>query len=52
VTLGARELPRHEFLRQVADLVDQPSLPSRWQLDADLPDRVAAAATPGGHTDR
>ena len=50
VTLGARELPRHEFLRQVADLVDQPSLPSRWQLDADLPDRVADSGRSTGDT--
>jgi leucyl/phenylalanyl-tRNA--protein transferase len=50
LTLGAVELPRREFLRQVAALVDQAGLPGPWQLDPDLPDRVAEPAAPGGHT--
>jgi leucyl/phenylalanyl-tRNA---protein transferase len=52
LTLGAVELPRREFLRQVAALVDQPALPGPWQLDPDLPDRVAEPAAPAGHTRR
>ncbi len=32
-SLGAREIPRHEFLTRVAELVEQPALPSRWTLD-------------------
>jgi leucyl/phenylalanyl-tRNA--protein transferase len=40
VSLGAREMPRREFLRQVAELVDRPPLPGPWRLDADLTDQV------------
>lgn len=50
VTLGAVEIRRRDFLRQVADLVDRPPIPSPWRLDADLPDRVADPAPPAGHT--
>jgi leucyl/phenylalanyl-tRNA--protein transferase len=48
VTLGAVELRRREFLRQLADLVDQPAIPSPWRLDSDLPDWVVGslAASP------
>jgi leucyl/phenylalanyl-tRNA--protein transferase len=52
MTLGAVEVRRREFLRQVADLVDQPPIPGPWRLDADLPDRVAEPAPPAGHTDK
>lgn len=36
VSLGAVELPRHEFLRRIAELVDRPAVPGPWRLDADL----------------
>jgi len=35
-SLGARDLPRAEFLRQVHRLVRLPGVPSPWTLDADL----------------
>ncbi|MBI4886576.1 MAG: leucyl/phenylalanyl-tRNA--protein transferase [Acidobacteria bacterium] len=35
-SLGAREIPRTEFLRHVERLVTQPPVPSPWTLDADL----------------
>ena len=35
-SLGAREIPRAEFLGAVSRLVQQPSVPSPWVLDADL----------------
>jgi len=35
-SLGAREIPRAEFLRLVRQLVQQPSRPSPWRLDQDL----------------
>ena len=47
VSLGARELPRREFLRRIAGLVDLPAIPSPWRLDPDLPDRVAERRPPG-----
>jgi leucyl/phenylalanyl-tRNA--protein transferase len=37
-SLGAREIPRTEFLRHVERLVRQPSVPAPWVLDTDLPD--------------
>jgi len=40
VSLGAVELPRREFLRQVAALVDLPGPPTPWHLDPDLSDRL------------
>ena len=52
VSLGAVEVRRRDFLRRVAQLVEQPPLPSPWRLDADLPDRVAELAPPGAHTDQ
>jgi leucyl/phenylalanyl-tRNA--protein transferase len=41
LTLGAVELRRRDFLRQIAQLVDQPPIPSPWRFDPDLPDRLA-----------
>jgi leucyl/phenylalanyl-tRNA--protein transferase len=35
-SLGAREVPRSEFLRQMRQLVSQRSLPSPWRLDENL----------------
>jgi leucyl/phenylalanyl-tRNA--protein transferase len=35
-SLGAREIPRAAFLRQLRPLVRQPSVPSPWRFDADL----------------
>ena len=35
-SLGAREIPRVDFLRQVSELVRRPAIPSPWQLDPDL----------------
>ena len=37
-SLGAREIPRAEFVRHVERLVRGPELPSPWVLDPDLPD--------------
>ena len=37
-SLGAREVPRTEFVRHVARLTAQPAVPSPWKLDGDLPD--------------
>ncbi len=36
VSLGARELPRRDFLRQIAGLVDLPASTGPWRLDPDL----------------
>ena len=36
-SLGAREIPRAEFLSHVARLVSLPGIPAPWALDADLP---------------
>jgi leucyl/phenylalanyl-tRNA--protein transferase len=35
-SLGAREIPREEFLRHVRRLVNEPALPVPWRLDDDL----------------
>jgi len=35
-SLGARELPRTDFLRQVHQLVREPAVPSPWRFDEDL----------------
>jgi leucyl/phenylalanyl-tRNA--protein transferase len=35
-SLGAREIPRTEFLPRVRHLVAQPPVPSPWRFDADL----------------
>ncbi len=51
-SLGGVDLPRRDFLRRVADLVDRPALPRPWQLDPDLtdpaahPDRLASRQPP------
>lgn len=37
-SLGAREIPRTEFLRHVERLVRRPGVPAPWVLDAGLPD--------------
>ncbi len=37
-SLGAREIPRTEFVRHVERLVRQSSVPAPWVLDSDLPD--------------
>jgi leucyl/phenylalanyl-tRNA--protein transferase len=50
ISLGARELPRRQFLDRIAGLVDLPAIPSPWRLDPDLPDRVAEAGHPAGDT--
>jgi leucyl/phenylalanyl-tRNA---protein transferase len=34
-SLGAREVPRADFVRDVARLVRQPALPAPWRFDAD-----------------
>jgi leucyl/phenylalanyl-tRNA--protein transferase len=34
--LGAREIPRAQFMRKLAELVNYPHLPGRWELDLDL----------------
>jgi leucyl/phenylalanyl-tRNA--protein transferase len=39
-SLGAREIPRAEFLEQVSHLVRQAPPPTPWRLDADLPDAL------------
>jgi leucyl/phenylalanyl-tRNA--protein transferase len=36
VSLGAREIPRAQFLRDVAARVDAPAPPLPWRFDADL----------------
>ena len=35
-SLGAREIPRAEFVRDVARLVRQPAVPAPWRFDPDL----------------
>jgi leucyl/phenylalanyl-tRNA--protein transferase len=50
ISLGARELPRRQFLDRIAGLVDLPAIPSPWRLDPDLPDRVAEAGHQAGDT--
>jgi leucyl/phenylalanyl-tRNA--protein transferase len=44
-SLGAREIPRIEFLRHLERLVRQPSVPAPWVLDPDLPDAAGTIAT-------
>ena len=34
--LGAREMPRADFMRKLQELVNYPHLPGRWKLDRDL----------------
>ena len=38
--LGAKILPRNDFIRVMQPLCDKPSQPGRWQLDSDLPHAV------------
>jgi len=35
-TLGAREIPRADFMRKLGELVNYPAVPGRWKLDRDL----------------
>ena len=35
-TLGAREIPRADFMRKLQELVNSPDVPGRWKLDLDL----------------
>jgi leucyl/phenylalanyl-tRNA---protein transferase len=35
-SLGAREIPRAEFLRRLRELTRQPAVASPWVLDPDL----------------
>jgi leucyl/phenylalanyl-tRNA--protein transferase len=35
-SLGAKDIPRHEFTRIIAPLVAEPPVPSPWTLDEDL----------------
>lgn len=37
LSLGAREIPRAEFLPRLADAVQAPLKPQRWNFDADVP---------------
>jgi leucyl/phenylalanyl-tRNA--protein transferase len=34
--LGAREIPRADFMRKLQELVNYPHVPGRWELDLDL----------------
>ena len=34
--LGAREIPRADFVRNLGELVNYPAVPGRWDLDRDL----------------
>lgn len=43
-SLGAREVPRRDFLRQLAPLVMAAGPPAPWTLDGDLTGAVVAAA--------
>jgi len=36
-SLGAREIPRHEFLSRLSELVNYPGIIGTWTLDHDLP---------------
>jgi leucyl/phenylalanyl-tRNA--protein transferase len=40
-TLGARTMPRSEFVRRVAELVEYPPVASPWTFDEDLPHELA-----------
>jgi leucyl/phenylalanyl-tRNA--protein transferase len=35
-SLGAREIPRADFVREVARLVRRPAVPAPWRFDAAL----------------
>ena len=35
-SLGAREMPRADFLRKLAGLIDEPAIPGPWHFDYDL----------------
>jgi leucyl/phenylalanyl-tRNA---protein transferase len=47
-TLGAVEIQRRDFLREIAVLVERPAIPGPWRLDADLADRGADAGPTSG----
>lgn len=42
-SLGAREIPRREFIEKLRKLVDCPNRPGPWQLDHDLLEACPAA---------
>jgi leucyl/phenylalanyl-tRNA--protein transferase len=35
-SLGAREIPRADFMRKLQELVDYPGVTGHWELDDDL----------------
>ena len=45
-SLGARDIPRAEFVRHVRQLVTQPAVPSPWRFDADLVGTMEASPEP------
>jgi leucyl/phenylalanyl-tRNA--protein transferase len=47
-SLGAREIPRTEFLRHVERLTRLPAVPAPWVLDADLPGAAGTMDVHGG----
>jgi leucyl/phenylalanyl-tRNA--protein transferase len=47
-SLGAREIPRAEFLRHVERLARLPGVPAPWVLDADLPGRAGTMGKNAG----
>jgi leucyl/phenylalanyl-tRNA--protein transferase len=44
-SLGAREIPRSAFLRQIRPLMRQVAVPSPWTLDADLLATIVRSGT-------
>jgi len=44
-SLGAREIPRSAFLRQIRPLMRQVAVPSPWTLDADLLATIVSSGT-------
>jgi leucyl/phenylalanyl-tRNA--protein transferase len=44
-SLGAREIPRAEFMQQVRRLVAEPALPTPWRLDGDLASDVVSGVS-------
>jgi len=45
LSLGAREIPRSAFLRQIRPLMRQVAVPSPWTLDADLLATIVSSGT-------
>lgn len=43
-TLGAKEIPRHEFIRRLNELIQYSSAAEGWRLDANLKDELNADA--------